>query len=63
MVWDATSRRAMECFGVTTFIFTGTSLTIFHQGTARETVAFNFSCSIKTTLIFTATILDQAFIC
>jgi hypothetical protein len=58
MVWDATSSRAVEGFSIATFIFTGTSLTIFHQGTTRETVAFNFSRSIKMALIFTSTILD-----
>jgi hypothetical protein len=43
-------------------IFTSAPFAICHQGTASETLAEDFSCCIKTALIFTTTIQDETLI-
>jgi hypothetical protein len=44
-------------------IFTSAPFAICHQGTPNEALAKDFSCCIKTALIFTTTIQDEALIC
>jgi hypothetical protein len=53
----------MELLFTAVFIFTSAPFAICHQGTSSETLAKDFSCCIKTALIFTTTIQDEALIC
>jgi hypothetical protein len=53
----------MELLFFAVCIFTSAPFAICHQGTASETLAKDFSCCIKTALIFATTIQDEALIC